>query len=97
MRSFSLEIHQLARSVGLLAGLVGGSLLLFALQSWLLAGGGWALVALGTLCLWSAALAVLTALHERRRLRRERAIDAAMADLRRAIAAAGLADEDERP
>lgn len=97
MQGFSSDTRQLAQSLGLLAALVGGSILLFALQSWLRASGGWALLIVGMVALWSAALAALTALHERRRLRRERAIDAALDDLRRAIAAAGLRDEDERP
>ncbi len=97
MQSFSSAARQLAGGLGLLAGLVGGSLLLFAFQSWLRASGGWALLIIGTLCLWSAALAALAALHERRRLRRERAIDAALAELQRAIAAAGRRDEDGRP
>lgn len=96
MRSFSSETRQLAQGLGLLAGLVAGSVLLFAFQSWLRASGGWALLVLGTVCLWSAALAALTALRERRRLERERAIDAALDSLRRAIAAAGRDEGEER-
>jgi Flp pilus assembly protein TadB len=85
MQSFSKDIRQLAWNLGLLTGLVILSIALFTFQAWLRASGGWALVVSGLICLWSALLAVLAVVQERRRRRHEQAIDAALADIRRAI------------
>lgn len=94
MVSFSNELRQLARNLGLLASFVCASLALFALQSWLYAGGGWPLVVSGLVALWSAALAALFALAAQRKRRRERAIAAAVAELQRVIARHGVREDD---
>ncbi|HMQ32624.1 MAG TPA: hypothetical protein PKD53_17970 [Chloroflexaceae bacterium] len=98
MQNILRELRQLVRKLGLLASLVGASLALFVFQSWLHASGGWPLLVVGLVCLWSAALAGLVVAQERRRRERERAIDAAVAAIRRVVAVpVRRDDEDRRP
>jgi predicted tellurium resistance membrane protein TerC len=96
MQSLRKDTGQLARNLGLLAALVAGSVLLFAFQSWLQASGGWALLVTGLVCLWSALLAVLAAVQEHRRIQREQAIDAALAEIRRVLGTSAPHDDEER-
>lgn len=79
------EARSLLAHLGLLAGLVLGSLLLSLLGGWLAERGGLALLLIGLTGLWSALLFVAALLIGQRRRRRERAIDAALARLRSAL------------
>lgn len=66
MRDTRDELRQLAQKLGSLAILAGAAAALFGFQSWLHASGGWPLLTVGLVCLWSAALAAGAALRRGR-------------------------------
>lgn len=67
MRDTRDELRQLAQKLGSLAILAGAAAALFGFQSWLHASGGWPLLTVGLVCLWSAALAAGRAGQRERR------------------------------
>lgn len=96
MSSTLRELRSLASHLGLLIALVLSSLFVYALGSWLVDRGGAALLLLGLTGLWAALLFLGSLYLAHRKRQRDRAIDAALEQLRAALNMAAREDDDKK-